>query len=757
MNKSRIFTFVFTVFASTVFAQNAITITDHKTGKPIEGVMAQVSFPSGKNEVFISNKMGQISTPIKPPYSIKLSHISYHGFSKNIESNTQLSFTLTPKSIVLDDIVVTGQYQPQSASNSVYKVRTVNETTIKSMGAVQLADVLSRQMNIRISPDLAIGSSSMTLQGIPGKNVKILVDGVPMVNRNGNGNDADLSQINMANVERIEIVEGPMAVNYGANALAGVVNIITKKAEPNTFRIGVDLQGETIDNAYSLNDGITNFNITSGFSLPKSFLLSVNGGATRFAGYKGVETGRKYEWNPKDQYFYDATLTYKTDKLSVDYKFDSFNEKIDDLDSIKYETHQATGAIRPYGIDKEYKSTRFGHQIQSDFNLADFNRLNVVLSYSKFSRKKRTFKNYLDNSEEIEFTSAGSSDTTEYSVFIARSTFQQTNPNNFLNYQAGFDINLESTSGGRIKDNQVQEMNDYAAFGSVELNPGEKWKIRPGIRFSYNSNFSSSIVPSLNLKYIVNKQLSIGAAYGRGYRAPSLRELYFEFIDSNHNIIGNENLTPEYANHFDANITHKWNKTTVGLKSNVSLFYNDITDLIGLGFDVNDPTFATYFNLGNLKTIGGNLNETFMWGHLTLGVGVGVVGRKEQDEEINTPDEFLFSPETSIDLSYIERVSQINISLFYKYNGVASRYLVNANNEVIISKVDGYSLLDLTLNRNIFKNTNLTIGAKNILDVKTLNSSATTTGGVHSGGSTINIGYGRSYFAKISFNLNSNK
>src|ERR1043165_1344266 len=65
------------------------------------------------------------------------------------------------------------------------------------------------------------------MQGLTGENIKILVDGVPVIGRQ-NGN-IDLSQIDMSNVERIEIAEGPLSINYGSNALGGVINIITRK------------------------------------------------------------------------------------------------------------------------------------------------------------------------------------------------------------------------------------------------------------------------------------------------------------------------------------------------------------------------------------------------------------------------------------------------------------------------------------------------------------------------------------------------
>jgi len=740
-------------YSNLLVAQHKIQIKDPKTGEAIEGVMAQISFESGENEVLISNKKGQLAIIPNPPYTISLSHLNYHNLNLQITDTTTQLVELSPKSIILDDIVVTGQYQPQSASNSVYSVKTIDASTIKSQGAIQLSDVLSRQLNIRISPDVAIGSSEMSLQGIPGKNVKILIDGVPMVNRNGNGNGADLSQIIMANVERIEIVEGPMAVNYGANALAGVVNIITKKPEQNTFRLGVELQGESIDNAYNVDDGSSNFNITSGFSLPKSFLLSVNGGATRFGGYKGIYTGREYEWNPKDQLFYDASLSYKKEGLLATYKFEGLNEVIFDLDSTQFDY----GESRFFGVDRSYTSNRFAHQVQVDMNFSEASRLNVLASYSNFNRQKRTYKNYLNSSEEIDFTTPGSSDTTNYKATVGRLTYNNSLKNRKINYQAGIETNLESTSGGRIKNNEIQRMSDVAAFASVELLATNKLKFRPGLRFAYNSSFDNSVVPSINVKYKFSENVSIGAAYGKGYRTPSLRELFFEFIDANHTVIGNENLTPEYSDHVDLNLTHKWNKTKIGLKSELSLFYNNITDLIGFGYDPVNLTFAQYFNLNNLQTVGGTLNETFIWGHLTLGTGFGITGKKEEDEQINAPSEFFFSPEISLDFSYIERISKISFAAFYKFNGETSSYFINENDELSIGNTAGYHLLDVTANRRIIKNTDLTLGIKNLLDVRSVTNSATTTSGVHSGSQTdVNIGYGRSFFFKIAYNLIKN-
>ena len=67
----------------------------------------------------------------------------------------------------------------------------------------------------------------MSMQGISGENVKILIDGVPVLGRlDGN---IDLSKINLNDVDQIKVIEGPQSVSYGTNGMAGTINIIIKK------------------------------------------------------------------------------------------------------------------------------------------------------------------------------------------------------------------------------------------------------------------------------------------------------------------------------------------------------------------------------------------------------------------------------------------------------------------------------------------------------------------------------------------------
>ena len=127
---------------------------------------------------------------------------------------------------VLETFVITAQYEETSKEKAVNKIRVINREKIDALAAVNLGDVLKNELNVRLSQDNVLGTF-MSLQGISGQNVKILVDGIPVIGKlNGS---IDVSQINLNDIERIEIVEGPLSVNYGTDALAGTINLITKK------------------------------------------------------------------------------------------------------------------------------------------------------------------------------------------------------------------------------------------------------------------------------------------------------------------------------------------------------------------------------------------------------------------------------------------------------------------------------------------------------------------------------------------------
>jgi outer membrane receptor for ferrienterochelin and colicins len=646
-------------------------------------------------------------------------------------------------------VVITGQYHPQSAENSVYAVRAIDNETIQNQGAIQLSDVLSKELNIRLSPDMATGETGFSIQGMKGSNVKILVDGIPLVGRNGNGNNADVSQINLNTIERIEIVEGPMAVNYGANALGGVINLITKTGSIEKFSLGASFQAESIDDKIGLEDGKYVANINSKYWFTDTYYTNFNVGFNRFNGFQGDLTGREQQWNPKTQFLSDISLGRQRENFHIYYKLNYLLEEIYDAGPV------ATG--QTYAFDEKYTTNRMVHQVQANGTLYDGNRYSLIFSYSDNNRIKNSFIKDLVTGEKTNTISPGAQDTTTYNAVVTRGTYSAVEVMPWLDFELGYDINLEKTTGGRLTTGS-EAIQDYAIFASAEMKPSQMVKIRPGIRWAYNSKFASPFVPSINIKYSPTKRFDLRAAYGRGYRAPGLRELYMEFIDATHRVFGNEDLVPETSHHVDAGFVFRLHKKNIILNSELSGFYNDITNLIDFAYSETDAGYAKYTNIGEFKSVGFNIKERFNWKALEAGVGFGYIGRYDNPTAEDIPDNFLFSPEVSIDATYIFSRSGITLSTFYKYTGTTSQYTYstdeNGNEGYNLSTVGDYDIWDITATRMMGKMIRLTLGAKNIMNTTNISNTTVAVGGVHSNNGNRPISYGRSFFIKLDFNLN---
>jgi len=659
----------------------------------------------------------------------------------------------------LDEVVVTGQFRPQAASNSVYKVKTIDWTEIKAQGALQLNEVLQTRLNMAVFQDLAIGSSGLSLQGISGQNVKVLIDGVPVVGRNGNGNNTDLSQINLSNVERIEIVEGPMAVSYGANALAGVINLLTRQQQPGKICVNAQLQSESAGSEMGLDEGRHVQDINLGYRFNQRWSTSLDFSRNNFHGFKGDAPDRTYEWNPKLQNFTTALVRYQTKSFNIHYKFDFLDELIEDYGISQDDFQPSTGVNRPYAFDERYQTYRFIHQMHADIVGENGERWNFVISYSDFDREKSRFSKDLTTGSESFTTGQGDQDLSTYDAWVLRGAYM-TDLGKSTNLQLGYDMNLEQAGGGRILDEE-QSIQDYAFFASAEIQAATRLKLRPGFRISYNSIFDAPVTPSLRIKYDFGRKYQLRASYSRGFRSPSVRELYFEFVDSNHRIVGNPELEPEYGHNFSLVLSKTYQFASGAyLRQDFSGFYNTIDNRIALGQSSTDPTGASYTNILKYKTLGGNLIHELSHKSLVASLGLALIGRYNRLSEQEDLDSFLYTPEVTARLGYKLESLKITPSVFYKFTGELQSYFINQNpdtqeEEINLGSNQSYSWMDVTITRPLFHGLEATVGVKNLLNVRTI-ATGGTGGGTHSEGDFIPISYGRSYFIRLHYQFKSN-
>ncbi|HLG39941.1 MAG TPA: TonB-dependent receptor, partial [Chitinophagaceae bacterium] len=584
----------------------------------------------------------------------------------------------------LGGVVVTGQYKPQSVKNSVYQVKVISKEKIQKQGASQLQDVFNNELNIRFSQDVATGGSGITMMGLKGQNVKILIDGLPMVGRQGATNEININQVDINSIERIEIVEGPMSVIYGADALAGVINIITKKAGASKISVTAKIHEETAGNEYGIEQGI--HNQYAGLTWRnKKWEIGGGFGHNYFGGWKGDSTGRELTWHWKDQLMANGFVGYNGTKLNVRYRFDGLDEIITNPGNfIRYQQD----ADDWYAPDQEYLSRRLMQQLQASYFVNSNLSFQAQSSYTTYTRdvsstivSQKTGRVSLD-------PAPGSQSTIDFNGFAFRGTIQY-KLSSVISFQPGADINLENGKGERLKDGN-NKVDDYAFFLTSEITPSSKINIRPGLRVIKNSVYDAPpLIPSINAKLALSKKADLRLAYARGFRSPSLRELYFNFFDANHEIIGNPDLKAETSHSFTGSLS--WRTTSedqITFSTTVSGFYNDVKNLIDYAVSAGNPNLFTLANVSNSKTAGVNVIGIATQKNWNASLGFSYTGfYNDYSEADKSLPQLQWSPEINSNLGYSFSKIGLDVNLFYKFTGKKPSYIQNSNQDIVLSKL----------------------------------------------------------------------
>lgn len=661
----------------------------------------------------------------------------------------------TTKTKELSEVVVsTGQYKPQSIKNSVYQVRVIGSERIKLRGATNVQQVLNNELGFRFSNDNTLGTTDVQLLGMSGRNVKILLDGVPMIDR-GDIRES-LNQVDINTIERIEIVEGPMSVSYGSDALAGVINLITKKSHKDQWSINARIQEETAgDEYYPFSyKGVHNQSV-SGTWNKSHWNFSAGFTHNDADGYGGDEYGRDKTWKPKEQWLTHARIGYATSKFSIYYRLDGLDETIIGRGRINYNNYKA--------IDQQFITDRFMHQVQSDWRISDRWQWNSVAAYTDYKRRTKTTRHDFEKNTDELTNGEGEQDVSKFNSLMFRNTFQY-RISNTVSLQPGLEVNREEANGARIKGSPV--ITDYALFVSAELKPTQAINIRPGLRFIKNSVYDAPpVIPSINTKFALSKEWDLRAAYAYGFRAPALRELYFDYHDANHNIIGNPDLKAEHSNSFSASLN--WTSHQLGaVKVSASLggFYNQFNNLINYAASATDSTLFVTVNIDKFKTTGGTLETKAIWKQLSATLGFSYIGRYNEvlgDDTYKSDDlpQFVWSPEVNSNIVYNIKKWGTNLGLFYKFTGKKPSYQAVENRttgqeEVILANVQSFNWMDFTVSQPVYKYFTVTAGVKNIFDVTSLDNTVANTGSAHSSSGPVPLSYGRSYFLGLIFQWN---
>lgn len=678
---------------------------------------------------------GTARIPKRKYENIEVSSVGYFTKVQQYSNSDTILIFLAPKYGIVDEVVVTGNFTPMTQKESVTLVKIIDRLDIEAMQANTVKDVLQWENTVRIAQDNILGSS-MSMQGISGQNIKVLIDGIPVIGRlNGN---IDLNQVLLSDVERIEIIRGPMSVQYGTDALGGVINLITKTTTEKTEQDFL-----TTANMYVESVGTYNFDgeiqkeiegIDTRFSIGRYF----------FSGFNSelFTTSRAMQWKPREQYFFDAQLQRKIGGNTIRYDGRYFNELI-------LNRGEPVVPYRERAFDETYRTQRFSHSLIGDVFIDTSSQLSVTANYSVYERKKNRYLKNLQTLENSLTSEASDQDTSGFITWMARAVY--TNIASDQQRQIGFDMTLDNTTGKRILAN-IQSIQDFGVFGTYTWKMYDRISVQPGLRWAYNSRYVAPFIPSMNIKYDISSLTNMRIVYSRGFRAPSLRELGFYFVDVNHNIQGNPQLSAEKSHNVQCSLSHDILSSNNHTSFTVSGFYNDIENIITLA-QVSDALYS-YVNLEKHRTHGGIFSCEGVYSDVQISVSYSVTGLFNAVSEMYDIQQYFYTHDLQSSIRFNNLFSLFTPSINVKYNGRQQNVRLD-NNKLVIGYIENYTLIDMMCSvKNVWKNINISLGVKNILNVTNINAN-TQTNGTHSSSAVIQpIALGRLFTFDTSFTIN---
>ena len=463
-------------------------------------------------------------------------------------------------------------------------ITVISEDEIKKSNAKNAGELIENKVGITdVSKYGTLGSES-TLRirsgGASAQQVLVMVDG-RLVNDTSLGS-ANLTEIPSENIERIEILRGPASALYGANALGGVVNIITKKAtavKPKT-EIGIE-QGSFNTQNYKMNftamPGKANIFLSGGKNITDGFRDNSDYDATNFSAKIGYDF-EKYGELSLSNGFLDSELGVPgSNSISIE----------------EYDNDKEKNASLPNANQKDEK---FYNQLEHKLKINETElKTKIYQDYRK--RHYKDPDSFIDTISKPKSWGIDSQVDTVYDIVLGVEK----------RFEKFVSINSNITTIDRKREN-------FATFAQKSFNI-DKLTLTPGIRYDYNSVYKESTNPRLSVVYKLTDEIKLSANVGKAFCAPTFEDLYSPWG-------GNPNLKPQKSIGTDFGIEYKFNNVLV---PRVTLFYSDVKDFIeweqiGPGdwdwASFNKDVFSRGIELEIenkiIETITQNLNYTFL-------------------------------------------------------------------------------------------------------------------------------------------------
>lgn len=494
----------------------------------------------------------------------------------------------------LNEVVVTGTRTPKFLKDTPIQTRVINAKELARLDATNVQDLLQQELP-GVEFSYAMNQQThLNFSGFGGQGVLFLVDGERLAGETMD--DVDFTRLNMDNVERIEIVKGAASALYGSNATGGVINIITKRnrqpwtlnvnaryAKHNEQRYGATwgLNSKHWNNMLSAHfNRIDNYDVHSAANPVTRIISTVYGDKT-------VNLKEQLTWRPASNFRLTGRAGY------------FFRETVRSADQPE-RYHDFSGGLRMNWQMSDADGLQASYAFDQ-YDKSDYQRITRldIRDYSNVQNSFRLLYNHTFGDGDV--LTVGSDLLHDYL----------------------YNTNLEG---------ETRKQDSWDLFAQYDWRLNDRWELVGALRYDYFSDGKDShLTPKLNICYKPLRNLAIRAGYGMGFRAPTLKEKYYNFDMSGIWIVeGNEHLKSEVSHNF--NLSAEYTKGHYNYTA--SIYYNKVKNKLSTAAPYFKTTedklpYLPYSNLDDYSVCGGEVGAQAKWNN-GLGARITYAYTKEQ-------------------------------------------------------------------------------------------------------------------------------
>lgn len=463
----------------------------------------------------------------------------------------------------LEPVVITATKIETPAARVGASVTVITEDELEAYDYTRIEDALRQVPGVEVQRSGGPGkTTSIRIRGANPGQVQIMVDGMRV--KSPTLGTAELSELTLDAVERIEVVRGPQSSLHGADAIGGVVNIITRKGR-GPVRATLHTQGgshDTFVQRAELTGAVSAFNFTlAGSRLDTAGRFDNDDtGQTALA----ARVGYDFPWKG------ELSLTGRYTHLAVDVPIHDVNPTIFDPNSRSRTETWLYTATYTQPVTRWWDLTVRAGQWWNQLFFRDDPPPPPPLTTFPDTRLRSRIDT---RRSELE-------------------TVNAFHPARWTTLIVGAEYRAErGTSRGEF----TETTDTVSVFLQDELRLFDRLFVTGGARWEDNNRFGSEVVPQVSAAFNLRETgTRLRAAWGRGFRAPTINDLFFPGF-------GNPDLEPERSESWEAGFDQRLARNRV--RFGATYFHNDFEDLIQFVFDPS--TFLLFpENVGRARTRG---------------------------------------------------------------------------------------------------------------------------------------------------------